>query len=71
MRAWDDARVVDAAILIVWVGFWFGWLVSAFGAKPTLGRPRHARRVAILIMVLGGVLIRLFRPGGTNGLVVH
>jgi len=67
----DHARVVDAAILIVWVVFWLGWLVFAFGAKPTVRRRRRARPVALLIIMIGGVVIRVLRPGGPNGLVVH
>jgi protein-S-isoprenylcysteine O-methyltransferase Ste14 len=62
---------VAAAILVVWVVFWFGWLVSAFGAKPTVRRSRRARPVALLIIVIGGIVIRVLRPGGPDGLVVH
>ena len=67
----DDSRGVDAAILIVWVVFWLGWLVSAFGAKPTVRRKPRGRPVALLIIVIGAVVIRVLRPSGTNGLEVH
>lgn len=67
----DDAGVVDAAILIVWVVFWLGWLVAAFGAKPTVRRRRGARPVALLVIIIADVVIRAIRPGGPNGLVLH
>ncbi len=60
---------MDAAILIVWVVFWLGWLVSAFGAKPTARR--RGRPVALLIIVIGAVVIRVLRAGGPNGVVIH
>ena len=62
---------MDAAILIVWVVFWVGWLVSAFGAKPAVRRRPRARPVALLIIVIGGVVIRVLRPSGPNGLAVQ
>jgi protein-S-isoprenylcysteine O-methyltransferase Ste14 len=62
---------VVAGILVLWVVFWVGWLASAFGAKPTVRRRRRARPVALLIIVIGGVVIRVLRPGAANGLVVH
>lgn len=62
---------MDAAILIAWVVFWLGWLISAFAAKPTIRRRRRARPVALLIIVIGGVVIRVLRPGGPNRLEVH
>jgi protein-S-isoprenylcysteine O-methyltransferase Ste14 len=62
--------VVDAAILIVWAVFWVGWLVAAVVAKPTATRRSRGRRVALLIIVIGGVAIRTLRPGGLNGLTV-
>jgi protein-S-isoprenylcysteine O-methyltransferase Ste14 len=61
---------VDAAILVVWILFWVGWLISAFGAKPTVRRRRPVRPVALAIVVVGGVVIRVLQPGGPNGLVV-
>ncbi|MBV9338878.1 MAG: hypothetical protein JO243_23565 [Solirubrobacterales bacterium] len=48
---------MDPAIFAVWAVFWLGWLVSAFGAKPTVRRRRRARPVALLIIVTGGVVI--------------
>ncbi len=62
---------VDTAILVVWLVFWLGWLVSAFSAKPTVRRRRGARPVALLIILIGDVVIHALRPGGPNGLVVH
>lgn len=63
-------RVLDAAILVVWAVFWLGWLVSAFGAKPTVRRTRRGRPFVLVIIVIGGVVVRLLRPGGSDGLVV-
>jgi protein-S-isoprenylcysteine O-methyltransferase Ste14 len=65
----DDDRRVDLAILIVWGVFWVGWLVSAFGAKPTVRR--RGRPVALLIIVVGAVVIRALGAGGPNGLTIH
>jgi protein-S-isoprenylcysteine O-methyltransferase Ste14 len=62
---------VDAAILIPWVVFWLGWVVSAFGAKPTLRRRRRARPVALLMILIGAVVIRVLRVGGPSGLAVR
>jgi len=62
---------VDTAILVVWVVFWVGWLVSAFTAKPMIRPRRRARPVALLTIVIGGIIIRALEPGGPNGLVVH
>jgi protein-S-isoprenylcysteine O-methyltransferase Ste14 len=64
-------RVVDVAILVIWVVFWLGWLMSAFGAKPTARRTRRVRPVAIVIIVIGGVVIRALRAGGPDQLAVH
>ena len=61
---------MDTAVLIAWVVFWLGWLVSAFGAKPTVRSRRRARPVALLLIVIGGAVIRVLRPGGPNGLAV-
>jgi protein-S-isoprenylcysteine O-methyltransferase Ste14 len=60
---------VDIAILIVWVAFWLGWLVAALSAKPTARRRWRMR--PLLIVVIGAVVIRVVRPGGPNGLVIH
>jgi protein-S-isoprenylcysteine O-methyltransferase Ste14 len=62
---------VDTAILIIWLVFWLGWLVSAFSAKPTVRRRWGARPVALLIIVIGDIVINALRPGGPDGLVVH
>lgn len=61
---------MDAAIATVWAVFWLGWLAAAFGAKPGLRR-RRVRPVAVVIIVIGAVLIRVLRPSGQNGLIVH
>lgn len=60
---------MDSAIIIVWVVFWAGWLVAAFTAKRTVRRRRRIRPVGVLIIVVGGVLVRALRL--QNGLVVH
>ena len=57
------------AILIVWVVFWLGWFIAALGAKPTVGRRWRVR--PLLIIVVGGVVIRVVRPAGANGLAIH
>jgi protein-S-isoprenylcysteine O-methyltransferase Ste14 len=62
---------VDVAILVVWVLFWSGWLVAAFVAKPTARRQRRARPIALLTIVIGGIIIRVLRPGGPDGFAVH
>ena len=67
----DDFRAVDIAILVVWLVFWTGWLVSAFSAKPTVRRRRGGRPVALLIILAGDVVIHALRPGGPNGLLVQ
>ncbi len=62
---------MDVAILIVWVVFWLGWLVSAFGANRRSDADRKSRPLAVLVILIGAVVIRVIRPGGPNGLMVH
>jgi protein-S-isoprenylcysteine O-methyltransferase Ste14 len=53
--------------LAVWVLFWVYWLISAAGAKEG-SRTRRTRPPGLLIVVLGFVLLRIFRAGS---LAVH
>jgi protein-S-isoprenylcysteine O-methyltransferase Ste14 len=55
------------SILIVWVVFWIYWLVSALGAKQG-SRTRRTRPVSLLIIIIGFLTFRIFRP---NSLAVH
>ncbi len=58
---------LKSSILIVWVVFWIYWLISAAGAKQGT-RPRRTRPPGLIILVLGFVLLRVFRA---NELAVH
>lgn len=60
------------AILVIWAAFWIYWLISAFNVKQSSGRrtgSRRARPVGLLIIVLGGVVIR--NVNGSGSLTVH
>jgi protein-S-isoprenylcysteine O-methyltransferase Ste14 len=54
-------------IPVAWLAFWIYWIVSATDAKQGT-RPRRARVPGLLIVVLGLVLLHIFRAGS---LVVH
>jgi protein-S-isoprenylcysteine O-methyltransferase Ste14 len=54
------------AIFAAWIAFWVYWLVSAAGAKQ--GSRTVNRFPGLILVVLGVVLLRVFR---TNGLAVH
>ncbi len=54
-------------ILVVWVLFWIYWLISAAGAKEG-SRARRTRPPGLLIIVLGFLLLRIFRA---DSLAVH
>ena len=62
---------MDVAILVIWAVFWAGWLIAAFSAKPSVTPRRPARPIALLILVVGGGVIRAVRPGGPSGLMVQ
>ncbi len=55
------------AIPVVWVLFSIYWLISAAGAKES-SRTRRTRPPGLLIIVLGFVLLRIFRA---DALTVH
>jgi protein-S-isoprenylcysteine O-methyltransferase Ste14 len=55
------------AILAVWVVFWVYWLISAVGAKQG-SRPVRRRPPGLIIVILGGLLLRMF---GTGTLDIH
>jgi protein-S-isoprenylcysteine O-methyltransferase Ste14 len=55
------------SVLAVWVVFWLYWLMSAVGAKEG-SRPRRTWPPGLLIVVLGFVLLRVFKTGA---LAVH
>jgi protein-S-isoprenylcysteine O-methyltransferase Ste14 len=54
----------------VWAIFWIYWLISAAGAKEGSSRSRRIRPVGLLIVVLGGLTIRVLN-GESSGLEVH
>lgn len=54
-------------ILIVWAAFWLYWLISAATAKKG-SRPGRTRLPGLFIIVLGFVLLRIFRA---SSLTVH
>jgi protein-S-isoprenylcysteine O-methyltransferase Ste14 len=56
-----------SVILAAWVVFWVYWLVSATGAKKGSRRMR-TRPPGLLIILLGYLLLHIFRPGS---LAVH
>jgi protein-S-isoprenylcysteine O-methyltransferase Ste14 len=58
---------LKTSILIVWVLFWIYWLISAAGAKEG-ARTRRTRPPGLLIIVLGFLLLRIFRA---DSLAVH
>ncbi len=60
-------HALKSAILAVWVVFWVYWLISAAGAKQG-SRSRRSRPPGLLIVVLGFVLLRVFRG---DELAVH
>jgi protein-S-isoprenylcysteine O-methyltransferase Ste14 len=53
---------LKGAIFGLWAVFWIYWLVSAAGAKKG-SRPPRTRPPGFLIIVLGFVLLRIFRTG--------
>jgi protein-S-isoprenylcysteine O-methyltransferase Ste14 len=55
------------SIFVVWGVFWIYWLISAAGAKEG-ARTRRATPPGLLIIILGFVLLRIFRA---NSLAVH
>ena len=58
---------LKTSIVVVWVLFWIYWLISAAGAKEGT-RTRRTRPPGLLIIVLGFVLLRIFKAGS---LAVH
>jgi protein-S-isoprenylcysteine O-methyltransferase Ste14 len=56
-------------IFAVWAIFWIYWLISAMGAKESSARSRRVRPVGLLIIVVGGVTIRLINVSGS--LAIH
>jgi protein-S-isoprenylcysteine O-methyltransferase Ste14 len=60
-------HTLGSFILAVWAIFWIYWLISAFGAKASAARSRRIRPVGLLIIVLGGVAIRLANARGGLG----
>lgn len=58
---------LKTSILVAWLLFWIYWLLSAAGAKEG-SRPGRARVPGLLIVVLGLVLLRIFKAGS---LAVH
>lgn len=61
-------HAVRNVIVAVWAIFWIYWLISAMGAKRSSVRSRRVRPVGLLIIVVGGVVIRLLN--GATGLAV-
>lgn len=55
------------SILAIWLVFWIYWLISAAGAKEG-SRTRRTRPPGFLIIILGFLLVRIFK---VNGLAVH
>jgi protein-S-isoprenylcysteine O-methyltransferase Ste14 len=55
------------SILVIWILFWIYWLISAAGAKAG-SRTRRTRPPGLLIVVLGFVLLHIFRA---SSLAVH
>lgn len=56
-------------IIAVWAIFWVYWLIAAIGSKESSARSQRIRPVGLLIIVVGGVSIRLLNRGGN--LAVH
>ncbi|HTU78500.1 MAG TPA: isoprenylcysteine carboxylmethyltransferase family protein [Solirubrobacteraceae bacterium] len=53
---------LKAVIFVAWIVFWVYWLISAAGAKQG-SRTWRTRPPGLMILVLGFVLLRVFRPG--------
>jgi protein-S-isoprenylcysteine O-methyltransferase Ste14 len=60
---------VRTFIFAAWAAFWVYWLISAVGVKEGSSRSLRARPVGLLIIVLGGLAIRVLK--GSNSLAVH
>jgi protein-S-isoprenylcysteine O-methyltransferase Ste14 len=58
---------LKTSILAVWVVFWVYWMISAVGAKEG-SRTKRTRPPGLFIIVLGFLLLRVFRAGS---LAVH
>jgi protein-S-isoprenylcysteine O-methyltransferase Ste14 len=58
---------LKTSIFAAWAVFWVYWLISAFGAKEG-SRTRRARPPGLSIVILGFLLLRIFK---TSGLAVH
>jgi protein-S-isoprenylcysteine O-methyltransferase Ste14 len=61
-------HTLRTGIFAVWAIFWIYWLISAMGAKASSTRSRRVRPVGLLIILVGGVAIRLVNGG--SGLAV-
>lgn len=55
------------SVFAVWVVFWIYWLISAAGAKEG-SRTKRIRPPGLFILILGYVLLRIFRP---SSMAVH
>lgn len=52
------------SIYAAWAVFWIYWLLAAAGAKAGTPTRRNVRPVGLLIVILGGVGIRVFKANG-------
>jgi protein-S-isoprenylcysteine O-methyltransferase Ste14 len=52
---------LKSSIAVVWVAFWIYWLLSAVAAKAG-SRPLRTRPPGLFIIIIGFVLVRIFRP---------
>jgi protein-S-isoprenylcysteine O-methyltransferase Ste14 len=53
------------SILVIWVLFWIYWLASAVGVKQG-SRTRRSRPPGLALVILGFVLLRLFRASNLD-----
>jgi protein-S-isoprenylcysteine O-methyltransferase Ste14 len=54
---------LTTVMFAIWAAFWLYWFIAAFGAKEAATQPRRVRPVALLIIVIGGFVIRTLKTG--------
>jgi protein-S-isoprenylcysteine O-methyltransferase Ste14 len=54
------------SIFVAWAVFWIYWLVAAAGVKEGAPTRRNVRPVGILIILLGGLTLRIFKANSLS-----